>query len=58
MRFILVRFCWVDDTGLAYFERDFCLLELRAAIAAGIKVLPVVDRKDLGQIGAFFAQVQ
>ena len=39
--------------GNAYFERDFCLKELRWAKAAGRYIQPVVDGADKGRIGEF-----
>jgi len=39
--------------GNAYFERDFCLKELRWAKAAGKYIQPVVDGADKGRIGEF-----
>ncbi len=37
--------------GNGYFERPFCLKELRWALAAGKHIQPVVDSADKGRIG-------
>jgi len=41
--------------GNAYFERNFCLKELRWAKQAGTRIQPVVDVADKNRIGEFLA---
>ena len=42
-----------SQPGTAYLEREFCLQELRWAVAAEKTILPIVDVKDKGRIGEF-----
>eukprot|EP01046_Picozoa_sp_COSAG06_P031174 COSAG06_NODE_3014_length_5960_cov_2.963146_1_plen_1145_part_00 len=44
-----------EDT--AYFQRDFCLKELRWAVAAGVFVQPIVAAEDKGQISEMMQHV-
>ena len=39
----------------AYFARPFCVQELRWAVEAGVRVQPVVDRQDQGNIGVLLS---
>ena len=47
-----------DDGGAgnAYFERPFCVQELRWAVAAGRFIQPVVDVADKGRIGELLSK--
>lgn len=42
--------------GTAYFQRDFCLKELRWAVEAGVFIQPVIDIDDKTRIGEFMKQ--
>ena len=39
----------------ALFNRDFCVLELRTAVEAGVRIQPVVSPSDKGNIGSIMA---
>ena len=43
------------EAGAAYFERDFCVKELRWAKQAGTRIQPVVDMLDKPRVAEFFA---
>ena len=43
--------------GMGYFQRPFCLLEMRTAMKSGVRIQPVVEMKDKYLIDDILKQV-
>ena len=45
-----------DDTESRYFQRPMCVEELKWAIEAGVKIVPVVTAADKPKVGEYIAE--